>query len=212
VALLIVPCTVRWLSASKIWATAVVAVLLAVCALPLLPSSLFTRLSTTGDEITSGTMNERTIIWNAGATVFRSHPFAGVGAGSFPKAVEPLIGKAPVESMEEYDETKGTYVAHNTFLSVLVETGLIGFAIFCTILLLLVRHILEMPPLEKWLWAVTLLVWVTAVSVSTWETRKPTWIVFSLLLAQASALRQPAAYRVPRAEADFRSRHDVLLS
>jgi O-antigen ligase len=203
VALLIVPCTIRWLMAPKLLGNAVLAVLLVVCAVSVLPASSFTRLSTTGKEIFGGTMNDRTFIWNAGATVFWSHPFAGVGAGAFATAVQPLIGTPPTGTMEAYEETKGTYVAHNTFLSVLVETGLIGFAIFCAILLLLVRHILAMPPLEKWLWAITLMVWVTSVAVATWETRKPTWIVFGLLLAQATATREPVSYRLPTVEVDL---------
>ena len=203
VALLIIPCTIRWLSPSKVWANAVIALLLVAFAGSLIPASSLARLSTTGDSILKGTMNDRTFIWNAGATVFWSHPFAGVGAGAFATAVEPLIGVPPSRSIEQYEETNPTYVAHNTFLSVLVETGLIGFAIFCTILLLMLRHILAMPPLEKWLWAVTLLVWVTSVSVATWETRKPTWVVFSLLLAQAATSRQAAVYRLPKAEPEW---------
>jgi O-antigen ligase len=205
VALLIVPCTVRWLSARNFWATTVVAVLLMMVALPLLPDSLWDRLATTGTEISSGTLNERTMIWNAGETVFWSHPFVGVGAGAFATAVQPLIGKPPTESMEQLNETNGAYVAHNTFISVLVETGLVGFMIFCTILLLMARHILEMPSLEKWLWAVTLLVWVTSVSVATWEIRKPTWIIFSLLLAQAAASREPVTYRLQEIEGNFKA-------
>jgi O-antigen ligase len=197
VALLIVPCTLRWIPAPKLRANAVAAVLLLGCALPLLPASLWDRLSTTGDEIVKGTLNERTLIWNAGATVFWSHPFVGVGAGAFATAVEPLIGRPPSQSMEQYQETNATYVAHNTFLSILVETGLIGFAIFCTLLLLQISHILAMPPLEKWFWAVMLSAWVTSVSVATWETRKPTWIVFSLLLAQSRVSPDSEGFRVP---------------
>jgi O-antigen ligase len=203
VALLIVPCTLRWMPASKHLANAVTVVLLLGCALPVFPTSLWDRLATTRDEIVDGTLNERTVIWNAGATVFWSHPFVGVGAGAFATAVEPLIGKPPIKSMEDYQETNATYVAHNTFLSILVETGLIGFAIFCTLLLLQISHVLAMPPLEKWFWAVTLSVWVTSVSVATWEIRKPTWIVFSLLLAQSRAIPDSETFQVPDVAANL---------
>jgi O-antigen ligase len=203
VALLIVPCTFRWLSPANLWPNVALAALVLVFAGTILPASSWARLSTTGDSIAHGTMNERTVIWGAGETVFRSHPFAGVGAGAFAKGVEPLIGVMPVRSLEEYAETKSDYVAHNTFLSVLVETGLIGFLIFSTILLLLVRHILAMPPLEKWLWTCTMLVWVTSVFVATWEIRKPTWVLFSLLLTQPTASREVSEYRFPEAEPEW---------
>jgi O-antigen ligase len=203
VAVLIVPCTFRWLSPSNLWLNLTLAFLAVMFAGTLLPASSWARLSTTSDSIMNGTMNERTVIWSAGETVFRSHPFGGVGAGSFATGVEPLIGVSPIRSMKEYDETNSAYVAHNTFLSVLVETGLIGFVIFCTILLLLVRHILLMPPLEKWLWACTMLVWVTSVFVATWETRKPTWVLFSLLLTQATAPRKEAIYRLRQAQPEW---------
>jgi O-antigen ligase len=203
VALLIIPCTIRWLSPSNLWLNLTLAFLVVMFAGTLLPASSWARLSTTSDSILNGTMNERTVIWGAGETVFWSHPFAGVGAGAFATGVEPLIGVHPARSIEEYEETHAAYVAHNTFLSVLVETGLIGFAIFCAILLLLVRHILAMPSLEKWFWTCTLLVWATSVFVATWETRKPTWVIFSLLLTQATAPREVAVYRLPEAELEW---------
>jgi O-antigen ligase len=203
VALLIVPCTFRWLSPSNLWPNVVLAFLVVMFAGSLLPASSWARLSTTSDSIVHGTMNDRTVIWDAGETVFRSHPFAGVGAGAFAKGVEPIVGVSPASSMEELEQTRAAYVAHNTFLSVLVETGLIGFALFCTILLLLVRHILAMPALEKWLWACTLLVWVTSVFVATWEIRKPTWVLFSLLLTQATASREVSVYRLSEAEPEW---------
>src|ERR1019366_1142091 len=78
----------------------------------LIPSVSLERLATTRTELIYGTMDTRTEIWKAGLEVFSSHPFAGVGAGGFERAVQPLLGYAGGDAH---------FVAHNTFLSILVE-------------------------------------------------------------------------------------------
>ncbi|MBI3668688.1 MAG: O-antigen ligase family protein [Acidobacteria bacterium] len=172
--LLMIPLSFRrWTFRQKV-AMAVVMGIAAFTAVAVVPDSSWLRLGRIGAEISQGTMNKRTVIWQAGVDVFLEHPFEGVGAGVFGPSVQRELGVA--------------WVAHNTFLSVLVEQGVVGFSIFLLLLLTMVFAALRMPPLERSLWIVMLLTWAVGVSAMTWEYSKPTWFLFGLLTSDISAL------------------------
>jgi O-antigen ligase len=147
-------------------------------AVAVIPATSWKRLATIGSEVSSGSLNNRALIWNAGLVAFRQHPVAGVGAGAFPRAVEPMLGFPKGWSI----------VAHNTFFSVLVETGVIGFALFAVFLLCLVMAVRRMRGFKRVVWTVTLLVWAVGVSTLSWEIQKPTWLLFALILTEARLL------------------------
>jgi O-antigen ligase len=107
--------------------------------------------------------------------VFREHPLIGVGAGAFGASV--------------YNKLDVPYVAHNSYLSVLVEMGVIGELLFIALLGALVHAAIRLPKLESRAWTLLLLTWAIAVLSVTWEHRKPTWFLFGMLMAQAAALR-----------------------
>jgi O-antigen ligase len=175
VALSIVPSTATGLKRHQIVGISVTAILMMVAALLLVPSSTGERLSTIRDELAGGNLSGRTSIWAAGFELFREHPFLGVGAGAY---VHSLRSTVAVPN-----------VAHNTFLSVLAELGIIGLGIFCALLAFLLVSVTELPWLSKRLWLVCLAVWCIGVSGLTWEMRKPTWWLFGLVLAQHASLR-----------------------
>ena len=141
----------------------------------LVPASSWKRIATIQDEVAHGTLNDRAVIWKAGAEIFREHPVLGVGAGAFSTVVRHTIGTA--------------YVAHNTFLSIIVEQGLVGFGIFLSLLITLVLCCFRMPDLERKLWLVMLLVLSIGILSLTWEYRKTMWLVFALILMQERAFR-----------------------
>jgi len=144
------------------------------------PAATWDRLLTIRSELTQGTLSHRVDIWSAGMSVFREHPFLGVGSGAFGPATFQLLNI--------------DYVAHNSYLSVLVELGLAGAWIFAGLLTCMSAAVLRMERLERWFWAVLLLTWAAGVFALTWEYSKPTWLLFSLFAVHAnlSVNRAPA--------------------
>jgi O-antigen ligase len=185
VALTIVPLTQARLGGRQRVALLLTVILLIGGVLFFVPETSWERLSTMPTEFEQGTFTGRTIIWKAGWEIFRAHPFVGIGANAFRVIVSRELAE-PIR-MGEADPAPP---AHNTFLSVLVEQGVLGFAVFCALLGALAVSLRGMPPFPQRLWIVSLGVWVVGVSSLTWEMRKPTWFFFGLLMAQCGSISQ----------------------
>lgn len=165
-------------------ATALGILALALGPFLLAPAPQRTRLQTLPSELNRGTLHGRTRIWKAGLKAFKRRPICGVGSGAYPEAVAPMLGRPSVPGAQ--------YVAHNTFLSILVETGLIGFALFALLGVLLAFFIAGMRAPERTLWGVMLAVWATGVSTLTWEQYKPTWLIVALIMTEWARSYWPA--------------------
>lgn len=184
VALAIVPLTQARLTGRQRVAIILTGLLLISSVLAFVPSTSWERLSTTPNALEHSTLTGRTVIWKAGWEIFRQHPFIGIGSNAFRVVVSRVL-REPIR-MDDPDSPAPP--AHNTFLSVLVEQGVIGFAIFSVLLVVLCLSLRTMPPLTQKLWIVVLAVWAVGVSSLTWEMRKPTWFFFGLLLAQSGSV------------------------
>jgi O-antigen ligase len=185
VALTIVPLTQARLGGRQRVALLLTVILLIGGILFFVPETSWDRLATLPTEFEQGTFTGRTIIWKAGWEIFRAHPFVGIGANAFRVIVSRELAE-PIR-MGEADPAPP---AHNTFLSVLVEQGVLGFVVFCGMLGALAVSLRGMPPFPQRLWIVSLAVWVVGVSSLTWEMRKPTWFFFGLLMAQCGSIPQ----------------------
>ncbi len=153
--------------------SAALALLLILGAVRLAPQTSRQRLATLPAEALAGTFHGRTTIWKTGLKVLQRHWAGGVGIAAFPEAVKPWLGTSPVPGMP--------YTAHNTFLSVLVETGVPGALLFGLLLATVALFTWMLGPSERALWFTVLAVWAAGVSTLTWEQRKPTWLIFGLI-------------------------------
>jgi O-antigen ligase len=187
-ALLMIPVAFSQFTRGQKAAGVALVALLGVGAVFTVPETSWSRLGTIGAEVSSGTLNERTMIWQAGWVVFGQSPFRGVGAGAFAPSVEHAMGM-PFHGSGEEDgaPVNVELVAHNTFISVLVEQGVIGLALFLGMFLTLVLCACHFPVVDRAFWLSLLLTWSIGVSSLTWEDRKPSWFIFGILAAAAAA-------------------------
>lgn len=146
-------------------------VLLAIGA-AFVPKANFRRLGTIESEISTGHIGARGQLWKAGIQMFEQRPILGTGAATFAYAAEPIIGR--------------DLAAHNTYVSVLTETGMIGFLIFAIALVTFGLLALTFRGNERFLWLIVMLVWGLGVFSLTFEYKKTTWSVFGLLVATSS--------------------------
>lgn len=173
----------RWRSSGAVQRAAGVALagLLIIGAWRLAPAASRERLAEFQEH--AGTLHGRTRIWKAGVKAWAPHAIAGVGAGAYPAAVEPWLGVPAVPGHQ--------YVAHNAFLSVMVEGGVIGLALFGAMLAAAIVFTWMLAASGRALWLVMLAVWFAGAATLTWEYRKPTWLMLALIsTAWARAFRE----------------------
>lgn len=142
----------------------------------LVPESSYQRLSTTYEELTQGgDMSGRVGLWREGLELFTQHPFVGIGTNAYKYTVE--LGQ----------------VAHNSFLSVLVELGIVGLSLFLAMLGYILYNALRLPRTEALFSVTLLLIWFIGASSLTYEHHKPTWLILSFILISArSAIYRPS--------------------
>jgi O-antigen ligase len=87
-----------------------------------LPDVFFTRLQTAAESGGSG----RTVIWQGGLVAFQHHAMVGAGLNNFSIAYREQIGSAPI-FMHSY-----VWGAHNIYLEIAVEMGIVGLALLLT--------------------------------------------------------------------------------
>jgi O-antigen ligase len=131
------------------------------------PSSTLNRILTAGSDL--GTMNDRVSTWRSGAGALPSYLMLGSGAGAFPLA------------------SGSGMVAHNTFLSVMLEEGCLGFCAFLVLIILLFNSVQRAAASNRMIWTAVLICWCIGVSSLTWEQTRLTWVIFALAAAQAES-------------------------
>jgi O-antigen ligase len=157
------------------------------------PLRSFERLGTTGTELTQGTWNGRLDAWRVGFASFVDHPVLGIGSGMY-RTIDASVDQTPNGAQPQGK------LAHNSFLSVLVELGLVGFSLFLVILGIVIANAMAQPKWERLFWLTLLTVWAIGASSLTWEYRKTTWLILPLVVV--SAALTPRRDRVARSVPD----------
>ena len=163
-----------------------------VLTLLIVPGETLERISSITAELNTGDLNGRTALWRGGIRAFTDSPIVGSGANTFCLVVSSGSGD----------------VAHNTFLSILVEEGIIGLVIFLAILVVLGRSLFRIPRAHRFYSLLPCCVWTIGVSTLTWEQRRVTWVLFALMIGLAASRKQleqgvpePMLSYLPRGEA-----------
>jgi O-antigen ligase len=184
--LLIIPALQRGKSLAL---TSLLAIGVVIAVMAVAPAENIDRIFTIRDEVLTGTMGERTLIWASGWNRFLQSPVLGVGAGAFASAVSQMKNDPGIVATEGGSFGLSAAVAHNTFLGILVDLGAVGLFLFLCGLSITCLRIVHMPSAEKKLWSIMLLVWCVGANAGTLEIHKITWILFGMIIVQAGAFR-----------------------
>lgn len=115
---------------------AIAIVLLSPIIYQYIPVSLWERFSETGDLVQSGNFSDRGHIWESGLKAFSSENILlGVGYSNFSTMLRQHYG--------------WQMASHNTYLSYLVDLGIIGFVIFINILIKMMKSVKVMHKQSK---------------------------------------------------------------
>jgi O-antigen ligase len=191
VALLIVPVTLTKMSPGRLAAGVIMLVVAGAFAVAYVPRTAMERLATTREAVEGGTLGGRLRIWNAGLGAFTQKPVMGYGTGAFEGAVTPRLGIPRA--------------AHNTYLGVLVEQGMVGFALYLAMFITVFVALLNLPPMERRFGLVLLATLCMAILPLSWDDAKPVWFVLAALvgLAQSHASARTAAIVPPSQRRPF---------
>lgn len=176
-ALVIIPLTMGKMRRGSKMMTLALAIAVIPITVAVVPASSWQRLATTKSDLESGTLTHRRDIWRAGFEVFNHHPMLGVGPGNYEVAAGAYLDRPRP--------------AHNAFLAVLVEQGMVGFALFCALFVVGLGGLNAMPSLERRFWSVLLLTLVIGLLPRNWDYKKPTWFVLGIFASAAAAARLP---------------------
>lgn len=185
VGLLIVPLTMTRLSPARMVGAMLLLIVCGGVAVRYIPEKSLERLSSTTTEVEEGTLNGRLRIWKAGLTAFAQKPLTGYGTASFKGTVNLMLGNGRV--------------AHNTYLSVLVEQGLLGFTPWLMMFFAVFLQAVRLRGLERRFALVLLATLMTAMLPLTWDDKKAVWFVVGVLAAFCDTLAPRRAGR-PRAQ------------
>lgn len=136
-----------------------------------IPPKTFERMFTTGAELTGGTLNERSITWQKAWLEVQESPVVGQGLSSFRR----IVNKYNVD-----------YTAHNSFVSILVEQGIIGLALYLAVVVLVLYYALRLDKRQCVLMLSMLLVLVLGQMALTLHENMYIWFAYTVIVLMLS--------------------------
>lgn len=159
------------------------------------PTGQLNRIATAASATELGAegsaLSGRWSIWGHSTRLFLEHPLTGIGIDAHRAAVSPAIGKNTI-----YHTSKKE--AHNTYISVLTETGVIGFLLFAGLILSVVSRIRRLTGWHAAYWSAQVSVLAIGAMSLSLEDSKSVWIFLSLAVATACAPAVSQREREPR--------------
>lgn len=140
--------------------------------LPFIPESNIERLLETQEQVSEGDFTGRGYVWERGLTAFHSQ-----------NPIRMLLGVGYDQFQFLYNQNYGTFTApHNTYLSVYVELGIIGFLIFLYILFYVFRKTITLCRSNRTLVYLGLFLPIIIAMVTLGlQTRRWLWIILFLI-------------------------------
>jgi len=159
----------------------VLAFSLALVVVLLFSENLFKYLESFVPTIQQGTdtVGVRYNLWRSGWNMWLDHPIKGVGIGMFINKVGPYIYQ--LEGPHLWRS-----VAHNTYIQVLSETGIVGFLLFMALVYFSLRNFIFTKALSieskkiRNVWLVVLLVMLIGGITKSDHADKLSWMVMGL--------------------------------
>ncbi len=130
------------------------------------PQAVKNRLASVIISIRTEDLGGRVNLWEKAVEVFTEHPLVGSGSGTLSATIGGL--------------------AHNTLISVLAETGLVGFTLFLLVLTIVFFQTINLPKGYFGFWLAILATLAIGASSLSWEFRKSTWLFLSFVVIEAS--------------------------
>jgi O-antigen ligase len=184
VALLIVPLSMTRLTPGRLVTAIAVLGISGALAVAYVPEKIVERLSTTGEQVQELKFGGRFKLWVGGVNAFVQRPVIGYGTASYKQAITPWLGSL-------------SQVAHNSYLSVLVEEGSVGFVLYWMMFLAVFLAVLNLPPPDRRFALILFATLALAMFPLTWEDRKPVWFILAALLGLSQASVEEARGAVP---------------
>lgn len=135
------------------------------------PKASVDRVFSTGKSLKSGNLNSRTFVWKASIKEWKKSPIFGVGLGG--------LGHVLSKNHINYRE------AHNTYIHLMTENGIIGLTIYLLILLNIFYLVLQTRISEKvFLLSLLMVILVSQLTLHT-QIQKETWFALTMLVIHA---------------------------
>lgn len=133
-----------------------------------IPKELTSRIFSTGHSISTGNFNEREVVWQIGFEGWKENPLFGSGVSSFER----------MSNLAHLD-----LEAHNTYLSILVEYGVIGFIFYSLLIIILTLNIIKLKSDNKYFLLFLMLQILLAQSTMNLQDNTILWALYSLMMS-----------------------------
>jgi O-antigen ligase len=179
-ALLIVPGSMTKLTPGRLATAIAMLALSGALAVAYVPDKVVERLASTQTDVEDLRFGGRFKLWVAGLQAFTQKPMLGYGTAGFIPAIYPILGSK-------------SQVAHNSYLSILVEQGIVGFVFYMWMILAAWRAVRRLPKWDRRFAFILLASLALAMSPLTWEDRKPVWFILAVMVGLAYSYFPAAA-------------------